>query len=154
MNAREQNFSPDFWPSNDRTFICADLNGHSPAWDRHAEEDDLGRAVSEWCDVANFMVANTGEPTRQGRAEPYTLTAPGRDTASCSVGGPGRLAASGTRYPPTIDQYWSTLPSEGASRSTAAGGLAPLSRRRTGPSMTAVSRQESERYRRGLTPRH
>ena len=75
-DAREQNFSPDFWPSNDRTFICADLNGHSPAWDRHAEEDDLGRAVSEWCDVANFMVANTGEPTRQGRAEPYTLTAP------------------------------------------------------------------------------
>ena len=71
-DTREQNFSPEYLPSGDRAFICADLNGHSPGWDRHVHEDDLGRAVIEWCDGASFMTANTGEPTRQRRAEPYT----------------------------------------------------------------------------------
>ena len=73
---RDQNFNPDYWPAHEDTFICADLNGHSPAWDRAVEEDDLGRAVSEWSDGTNFMVANTGEPIRKSRAEPLTLSTP------------------------------------------------------------------------------
>ncbi|KAF0308570.1 hypothetical protein FJT64_020259 [Amphibalanus amphitrite] len=75
-DTRVQNFNPDHWPAGERTFICADISGHSPAWDRHTEEDELGRAVGEWCDGANFMAANTSQPTRQSTAEPYTLSAP------------------------------------------------------------------------------
>ena len=75
-DTRVQNFSPDYWPVNDHVFICADLNGHSPAWDREVEEDELGRTVGEWSDENNFMAANTGEPTRQSRAPPFTLSTP------------------------------------------------------------------------------
>ena len=30
---RTQSFNPTYWPTDTRTFICTDLNGHSGSWD-------------------------------------------------------------------------------------------------------------------------
>ena len=71
-----QRFNPDYWPTDSRTFIFTDLNGHGGSWDPLVTEDELGRAVDDWCSTHSFVAASTGEATRQNRAPPYTRSTP------------------------------------------------------------------------------
>ncbi|KAF0294597.1 Retrovirus-related Pol polyprotein from type-1 retrotransposable element R1 4 [Amphibalanus amphitrite] len=46
------------------------------AWDPLVEEDAIGEQVQEWISQRDFVVANSGAPTRQSPAPPYALSTP------------------------------------------------------------------------------
>ena len=64
-DTRTQNFSPDHWPYNTNLLICADVNGHSAAWDPLMEEDGIGEQVTDWM-------------TQQGFVQPIPESRPGK----------------------------------------------------------------------------
>ena len=51
------------WPTDDRTFIFADLNGHG-GWDHHLDPDDVGEQVEEWLADSCWNAINDGSATR------------------------------------------------------------------------------------------
>ncbi|KAF0311929.1 RNA-directed DNA polymerase from mobile element jockey [Amphibalanus amphitrite] len=71
-----QHFTPDQWPHDTNAMIFGDVNGHSAAWDPLVEEDAIGEQVQEWISQRDFVVANSGAPTRQSPAPPYALSTP------------------------------------------------------------------------------
>ena len=85
-DTRVQNFKPDCWPATDHEFICADLNGQSPAWNRDVEVDD--RAELSASGVAGQL--HGGKHRGTDRTEQSTTIHPvhaGRDPTLRSVSG-------------------------------------------------------------------
>ena len=89
---RQDNFDPQLLPSDSRTLLVGDINGHHPSWDDNCEEADaVGERVADWLEDVGWIPLNNGAPTlisyRTG-----SKTAP--DLAACSGELAGRASWS------------------------------------------------------------
>ena len=53
------------WPSDQRSFVMGDINGHG-TWDSSRGEDEVGREVDDWMADNTWTAFKTGGPTRLG----------------------------------------------------------------------------------------
>ena len=79
---RQDRFSMDNFPTNNRTVIAGDFNGHHSSWDsNYAEPDRTGALIADWVDANRWCVLN--DPTSHTRTSygPGPSTSP--DVAMC-----------------------------------------------------------------------
>ena len=74
---RVDRFTLDRFPTNAKSIIIGDINGHHPDWDANClEPDQVGTAVNNWTATNSWIALNSGVPTCTGYGERTRLTAP------------------------------------------------------------------------------